>query len=395
MHDETKLVALGRDPAAHHGAVNTPVYHVSTVLHSSIASLRAAQAARERDERVMVYGRTGTPTSFAFEDAVAALEGGHRCQAYPSGLSAVSAALLAFVKAGDHVLVSDSVYAPTRFFCDRALRRFGVETTYYDPLIGAGIAAQLRPNTAVVMVESPGSHTFEVQDIPAIAAAAHGPGRSTHAVVLADNTWASPLYCRPLALGADVSIQAATKYIVGHSDANLGAATATEQAWPALLRTARQMGLCAGPDDINLAQRGLRTLAVRLSRHQESALAVAAWLQTRPEVKRVLYPALPSDPGHALWRRDFTGASGLFSIELRPCSDAAVAAMVDNLELFGIGYSWGGFESLIVPYEPEKFRTATPWRGHGPLLRLHIGLEAVEDLLADLAAGFGRLNAAR
>ena len=389
MKDDTRLVTAGRDPAAHAGAVNTPVYHVSTVLFRDLADLKAAQAARERDEPRMVYGLSGTPTTFAFEQAIAELEGGHRCLVYPSGLAAIAAALFAYLKAGDHLLVSDSVYGPTRTFCDTVLKRFGVETEYYDPLIGAGIAARIRPNTRAVFVESPGSYTFEIQDIPAIAEAAHKAG----AVVLMDNTWATPLFFKPFAHGVDVSIQAATKYIVGHSDALLGTVTTTAEAWRALRDTTRQLGQSAGPDDVNLAQRGLRSMGVRLARHQDSALRLADWLRGRPEVARVLHPALPDDPGHALWKRDFLGASGLFSFELKPYSEAAVAALVDHLELFGIGYSWGGYESLIVPARIGPFRSVRHWTG-GPLVRLHVGLEAVADLIADLESGFRRLSAA-
>jgi cystathionine beta-lyase len=389
MQDETRIVIAGREPERYEGAVNPPVYHVSTVLHESVAELKAAQAARERDEQRLVYGRSGTPTTFALENAIAALEGGHRTLAYPSGLAAITGTLLAFARAGDHILVTDSVYAPTRIFCNTMLARLGVETGFYDPLIGAGIRRLLRANTRVVFVESPGSLTFEMQDIPAIAEVAHSAG----AIVVMDNTWATPLFCKPLRLGVDVSIIAGTKYIVGHSDAMLGLATATREAWPRLRDAYRQLGLSIGPDEAYLGHRGLRTLAVRLARHQENALAVAEWLQGRPEVARVLHPALPDDPGHALWRRDFSGASGLFSVELRPCPEAAVEAMIDGLELFGLGYSWGGFESLVVPAQPARSRSATRWEGHGPLIRLHIGLEAVEDLKADLEAGFARLRA--
>lgn len=389
MKEDTKLVTAGRDPAAHAGAVNTPVYHVSTVLYRDLADLKAAHAARERDEPRMVYGLSGTPTTFGFEQAIAELEGGHRCLVYPSGLAAIAAALFAYLKAGDHLLVSDSVYGPTRTFCDTVLKRFGVEIEYYDPLIGAGIAARLKPNTRVVFVESPGSYTFEIQDIPAIAGAAHKAG----AVVMLDNTWATPLFFKPFSHGVDVSIQAGTKYIVGHSDALLGTVTTTAESWRALRDTTRQLGQSAGPDDVYLAQRGLRSMGVRLARHQDSALRLAEWLRGRPEVARVLHPAFADDPGHALWKRDFLGASGLFGVELKPCSEAAVAALVDRLELFGIGYSWGGYESLIVPARIGQLRSVRRWTG-GPLLRLHVGLEAVEDLIVDLEAGFRRLSAA-
>ncbi|MGH6831578.1 MAG: cystathionine beta-lyase, partial [Methyloceanibacter sp.] len=264
-----------------------------------------------------------------------------------------------------------------------------VTITYYDPLIGAGIERLITKKTKVVFTESPGSQTFEVQDMPAIAAAAHAAG----AVVILDNTWATPLYYKSFAHGADVSIQAATKYIVGHADAMLGAITMTEETAPAVAKTHEDLGLCPGPEDVYLGLRGLRSLGVRLERHQQSGLELARWLAERPEVERVLHPALPSHPSHALWTRDFTGASGLFSIVLKPVSHARLAAMLDGLELFGMGYSWGGFESLILPFDPRAYRTATTWQAEGPAVRLHVGLEDVDDLKADLDAGFARLRA--
>jgi len=386
MKQDTTVVVAGRHPEDHHGVVNPPVYHASTVLFPTVADLEAA--ARPSAARRVTYGRNGTPTTFAFEDAVAALEGGHACQSFPSGLAAVSTALLAYLDSGDRLLMVDSAYDPTRRFCEGVLARMGIETTYYDPLIGGAIDRLMTPNTKVVFVESPGSLTFEVQDIPAIAAAAHAGG----ATVIMDNTWASPLYFKPFAHGVDVSVQAATKYIAGHADAMLGTATATEAAWPALLRTTRQFGTHAAPDDCYLGQRGLRTLAVRLARHRESALRLANWLQARAEVARVLYPALADDPGHAIWRRDFTGASGLFGVVLQPAERAAVAAMLDGLKLFGMGYSWGGYESLVVPTDPAQKRTATQWSEPGPSLRIHVGLEDPDDLIEDLEAGFARLK---
>jgi cystathionine beta-lyase len=379
---ETRLAHAGRAPARHHGFVNTPIYRGSTVLFPTLASLEA-------NAQDFTYGRLGTPTVRALEDAIAELEGGHRTLLTPSGLSAIATALLAFVSGGDEVLVSDSVYRPTRRFCDHVLKRLGVRTTYYDPLIGAGIKDLLGEKTKVVFTESPGSQSFEVQDIPAIVAAAHGAG----AVVIMDNTWATPLFFKPFAHAVDVSIQAATKYIVGHADAMLGAITASEGAARAIETAHEDLGLCPGPEDAYLGLRGLRTLSVRLARHQQSGLELARWLAGRPEVARVLHPALPSDPGHALWKRDFTGASGLFAIVLNPVSHAALAAMLDGLSLFGMGYSWGGFESLILPFDPRAYRTATTWHAEGPALRLHVGLEDVDDLKADLEAGFVRLAA--
>jgi cysteine-S-conjugate beta-lyase len=379
--DLTRLAHAGREPARQHGFVNTPIYRGSTVIFPTLASLEA-------DDQDFSYGRLGTPTVRALEEAIAELEGGHRTWLTPSGLSAVATALIAFVAAGDEVLVSDSVYRPTRRFCDHVLKRLGVKTTYYDPLIGGAIGQLITKNTKVVFTESPGSQTFEVQDIPAIAKAAHHAG----AVVILDNTWATPLYFKPFAHGADVSIQAATKYIVGHADAMLGAITANERAASALGKAHDELGLCPGPEDVYLGLRGLRSLGVRLERHQRSALELARWLSGRPQVARVIHPALPADPGHALWARDFTGASGLFSIVLKPVPRAKLAAMVDGLSLFGMGYSWGGFESLILPFDPKAYRTATPWQAEGPALRLHVGLEDVEDLKADLEAGLARLG---
>ena len=379
---DTRLAHAGRNPAEQHGFVNTPIYRGSTVIFPTLACLEASAQA-------FTYGRLGTPTVESLQDAIAELEGGYRTLLTPSGLSAIATTLLALSSAGDHVLVSDSVYRPTRRFCDTMLKRLGVATTYYDPLIGAGIADIIRDNTRVIFTESPGSQTFEVQDIPAISAAAHAHGVR----VVLDNTWATPLFFKPFDHGADVSIQAATKYIVGHADAMLGAITTNEATWPEVAAAHDELGLCPGPEDVYLGLRGLRSLSARLERHQRSALNIAHWLAERPEVSRVLHPALPSDPGHAVWRRDFTGASGLFAMVLKPASKKAVAAMVDGMTLFGMGYSWGGFESLILPFDPRAYRTAMAWREEGPALRLHIGLEDPDDLKADLDAGFARMNA--
>jgi len=390
-HDkpDTVLSRAGRDPARHQGAVNPPVYHMSTVLFPSVA---AREEAEGRPFDIYNYGRIGNPTADALERAMVELEGGHRAVSVSSGLAAITVSLLALLKAGDHLLMVDTVYGPTRRFCDTVLARFGVETTYYDPLVGAGIADLMRDDTRAVFLESPGSLTFEVQDVPAIAAVARGRGIAT----LIDNTWATPLFFQPIAHGVDVSIQAATKYVVGHADAMLGVMTCRDAStYRTVKRCAVQLGQCAGPDDVYLGLRGLRTLAPRLRTHQENGLTVARWLQGRVEVARILHPALPDDPGHALWQRDFTGACGLFGIILaQPYPEAAVAAMVDGLRLFGIGASWGGFESLILPAHPERVRTATAWAPSGPCLRLHVGLEDPDDLIADLAAGFDRLNAA-
>jgi len=386
LKPDTTLVTAGRDPQSYYGFVNPPVYHASTVLYPTAAD-QVAHRARYQ------YGRRGTPTSEALEQALAALDG-DTCAGVsllPSGLSAIATALMAVAGAGDHVLVTDSVYRPTRVFCNGVFKRMGVETTYYDPLIGADIAKLIKPNTRAVFVEAPGSQSFEMQDIPAIADAAHDRG----ALVLADNTWATPLYCRPFALGADLSIQAGTKYIGGHSDIMFGCVSANAATVAKLKDTVRALGLCVGPDDVYLALRGLRTLGVRLARHYESGLRVAQWLQQRPEVKRVLHPGLADDPGHAIWRRDFSGASGLFSIALNPVSEKAVHAFMDTLTLFGMGFSWGGFESLVILFDCTEYRTATKWAPGGPTLRFHIGLEDPDDLIADLARGFDALVAAR
>ena len=380
--DSTRLAHSGREPAHQHGFVNTPIYRGSTVIFPTVAALEA-------NDQAFTYGRLGTPTVRALEEAIAELEGGYRTLLTPSGLSAIATSLLAFLAAGDELLIVDSVYRPARRFCDNVLNRLGVTITYYDPRIGADIARLITKKTKVVFTESPGSQTFEVQDVPAIAKAGHAAG----AVVILDNTWATPLYFKPFAHGADVSIQAATKYIGGHADIMLGAVTMNERSSAAIAKTHEDLGLCTGPEDVYLGLRGLRSLGVRLERHQRSALEIARWLAERPEVARVIHPGLPSDSGHALWKRDFTGASGLFSIVLKPASHESLAAMLDGLELFGMGYSWGGFESLILPFDPRAYRTATTWQAEGPAVRLHIGLEDVDDLKADLDAGFARLRA--
>jgi cystathionine beta-lyase len=382
---ETMLVHAGRDPFANHGVVNPPVYHASTIVFPTLADLEAADRTPFDGTR---YGRRGTPTTFALEEAVAALEGGYRSIAVPSGLSAITTTLLAFLKQGDHLLMVDTVYAPTRRFCDRVLTGFGIEVTYYDPL--ADIGPLIRSNTRVVFAESPGSLTYEVQDIPAVAATARAAG----AVSVIDNTWSAGLFFKPLEHGFDVSIQAATKYIVGHSDVMLGVITTTEEAFLCVKRASALLGVAVGPDDCYLGLRGLRTLAPRLARHQATALKIAEWLQGRPEVKAVLYPALPTFPGHAIWKRDFTGANGLVSVVLHEGSRRALAAMLDSLTLFAMGYSWGGFESLIIPFDPKQSRTATAWMEQGPCLRLHCGLESPDDLIGDLELGFARLHSA-
>lgn len=387
MKKDTIIVTSGRRPEDNHGIINPPVYHASTVTFPSVAELEAAQ---KTPLEGVFYGRYGTPTSFAFEEAVAALEGGRRCASMPSGLAAVAAALMTFLEAGDHLLMTDSAYYPTRRLCQGLLARFGIETTYYDPLIGAGIEALIRPETKVVFTESPGSLGFEVQDIPAIAAAAHARG----ATVILDNTWSGGLFFQPFEHGVDVSVHAATKYIVGHSDAMLGTITTTDELYERLKWTAIGLGYSPGPDDCYLGLRGLRSLSVRLERHQRSGLALARWFDSRPEVARVLHPGLESCPGHDIWKRDFSGATGLFAVVFNDFPKVAVDAMLDGLELFAIGYSWGGYESLAIPIDPAKHRTATEWPHCGPAIRIHAGLEDVDDLIADVEKGLERLNAA-
>ncbi|MDZ3835831.1 MAG: cystathionine beta-lyase [Rhodospirillales bacterium] len=382
---ETRLVGVGRSPEANHGVVNPPVYHASTIVYPTLAALEEADRTPYQGTR---YGRRGTPTTFALEEAVAELEGGYRSIAVPSGLAAITTSLLAFLRSGDHLLMVDTTYAPTRSFCDTVLTGLGIATSYYDPL--ADIEPLLRPDTRVVFAESPGSLTYEVQDIPRLAAAARAAG----AVVMLDNTWSAGLLFAPFAHGVDVSIQAATKYIVGHSDVMLGTITTTEACFLRAKRASSLLGMAAGPDDCYLALRGLRTLPVRLARHEQTALTLAHWLKARPEVARVLHPALPDCPGHDLWRRDFSGSNGLLSIVLHDVPKPALAAMLDGLELFAMGYSWGGYESLVVPFDPSGVRTATAWTEAGPCLRLHCGLEDPGDLIADLEAGFARLAAA-
>lgn len=383
---ETQIVTSGRDTAAQKGFVNPPIVRGSTVLYPTADDLIA-----HRGE--YTYGRSGTPTTRALQNALKALEG-PQCAGVglaPSGMAAISTTLLAVLKGGDHLLVSDNIYRPTRNFCNDMLARYGVETTYFDPMIGKDINTLFRSNTKAVVVESPGSQSLEMPDVPAIAEVA----RARNALVIDDNTWATPLYHRSLDFGVDISIQAGTKYIGGHSDIMFGTIAANEKTWPQIAQAVRLLGVCCGPDDVFLALRGMRTLSVRLAQHQRSGLEMAHWLAKRPEVQRVLHPALESDPGHAIWKRDFKGASGLFSIVLQPAPEKAVHALLDTLKLFGMGYSWGGFESLAILFDCSGYRTATKWAPGGPTLRLHIGLESVDDLKADLETGFAAFNAAR
>ena len=377
----TLVTQAGRDPSAHFGFVNPPIYRGSTVLFPSVEAI-------ETLDQPYTYGTKGTPTTRALERAWSEIAGAADTVLVPSGLAAIDLALLTATHSGAHILVVDSAYQPTRAFCDTILKRFGVSTDYYDPQIGGDIAQLIRPETTAVLLESPGSQSMEVQDVPAIAAAAH----EKNVCVILDNTWATPLFFSPHAHGVDLAIDAGTKYLSGHADLLIGLISANAH-WAKKLRTTfNAFAIGAGPDDAALALRGLRTLHLRLRAQEQAGLEIARWLAARPEVSRVLHPALPDHPGHALWKRDFTGASGVFSIVLKPASKAAVSAFVDNLDLFGIGFSWGGYESLILPFDCAPYRTATAWAPEGPALRLSIGLEDVADLKADLAAGLARLR---
>jgi cystathionine beta-lyase len=384
----TRLSHTGRAGKGKHGFVNPPLLRGSTVLYPTVAERRAIGA--RRGERVLSYGLGGSETHWALEDMIAEVEGGTRCAIVSSGLAAVTTPLLAFLKSGDHCLLPDHVYGPARNFAETVLRRFGVEITFYHPeLDEAGITALLRPNTTVVYTESPGSHTFEVQDVPAIARAAHAHG----AKVLMDNTWGIHHF-QPFTHGVDVSIQAATKYPAGHSDVLIGSITVNNEAdWQTLFATTRSLGQYASPDDCWLTLRGMRTMGVRLAAQMDAGMQVAYWLSKRPEVKQVLHPALPGAPGHALWKRDFTGACSLFGVEFQPAfSPESTHAFVESLALFGIGASWGGFESLALPTTGFITRTAGSGQFAGPVVRLHIGLEDVDDLIADLEQGLAVLR---
>jgi cystathionine beta-lyase len=386
----TRVVGAGRRPEWTQGIVNPPVWRASTILYDSVQELRQRGASDTHHK--LFYGRRGTPTQWSLADALTQLEpGAEATLLYPSGVAAISTALLAVLSPGDELLLVDSAYDPTRLLAEGLLKRFGVTTRFYDPLVGAGIAELIGPNTRAIFMESPGSLTFEVQDVPAIVAAAKARGVTT----LLDNTWATPLLFPAIAKGVDYTIMACTKYVVGHSDAMLGSVTAAPGKYAALRDTSYQLGQHVSPDDAFLGARGLRTMAVRLDRHGESALAIARWLAEQPGVAKVLHPALAGTPGHEIFARDFLGASGLFSFVLDGGDDAARAALIDGLELFGIGYSWGGYESLAVPIDPQRIRSATRWEAAGPAVRLQIGLEDVDDLIADLDAGLARFRAAR
>ncbi|MGD9539568.1 cystathionine beta-lyase [Methylocystis sp.] len=377
----TLVTQAGRAPFDHFGFVNPPIYRGSTVLFPTVAALEGLR-------QPYTYGTKGTPTTRALEQAWSEIAGAVDTVLTPSGLAAIGLALLTATHAGAHALIADSAYQPTRIFCDGLLKRFGVNVEYYDPLIGGGVATLMRPETTAVLVESPGSQSMEVQDVPAIAAAAHAHG----ACVIADNTWATPLLFPPHERGCDLAIEAGTKYLAGHADLLIGLVSANAKWAKRLRATFNAFGMGSSPDDASLALRGLRTMALRLREQERAALDIAQWLQDRPEVSRVLHPALPTHPGHELWKRDFNGASGVFSVILKDVSKKAVAAVVDGLELFGIGFSWGGYESLVLPFDCASYRTATRWAPEGPALRFSIGLEDVADLKSDLAAGLGRLK---
>ena len=380
----TQVGHLGRAPQKFLGAVNTPVFRATTMLFPTVADLEAA--VRGEYEGIG-YGLHGLPTVTDLQDAIAQLEGGHAALAVPSGLTATTQPLLALANPGDHMLVTDSVYGPTRRFCDLHMKRLGVAVSYYDPLLGADIARLFRPNTRIVFAESPGSLTFDVQDVPAIAKVAH----ARDALVIMDNSWATPLNFRAFDHGVDVSVHAATKYIAGHSDTLLGLIVGSAATYPKLHRLWTDMGVTASSDDCFMGLRGLRTLATRLARQQASGIKIAQWLRTRPEVREVIHPALTGSRGHELWKRDFTGATSLFGVVLNPVAKERIDALLDGMRLFGMGWSWGGFESLVIPIYPERTRTASRWEAGGPMLRLYAGLEDPDDLIADLAEGFARL----
>lgn len=390
MKKDTKIVNAGRKSKWTKGVVNPPVFRASTVVFDSVEQMNHASVNKANQE--MFYGRRGTPTTFAFQDAMTELEGGAGCYVYPCGTAAITASLLAFLQTGDHLLMVDNVYEPTRDFCQKTLARLGIEVTFYDPLIGKAITSLIKDNTKVIFLESPGSITMEIQDVPGICDVAHQ--HNPDITVILDNTWASPIHFKPFEHGVDVSVQAATKYVVGHSDVMLGTATANEKSWPELRENSYLLGQCASPDDIYLAMRGIRTLGVRLNQHQQSSLKVAKWLESRPEVETVLHPELPTCPGHEFFKRDFLGGNGLFSFVLKQSTPEGLTDFLDGMSHFKMGFSWGGYESLILAVSRLKsMRTVTEWPYDAPLIRLHIGLEDVDDLIEDLDRGFSRLNA--
>jgi cysteine-S-conjugate beta-lyase len=378
----TILTHAGSKPAEYHGAVNVPPHRMSTIVFNTYAEFEKVPNV------AFSYGRAGTPTSAAFEEAIATIEGAYKAVATCSGLSAILTALVAFAKQGDHILITDNCYGPGRKTCEEILRKFGVDVEYFPPMIGEGITKLFRPNTKLVFMEAPGSLTFEVQDIGAISAAAKKAGIKT----AIDNSWGTPLFFQPIAFGIDVSVTAATKYIAGHSDCMLGVVATNEEAWPAVKRAALMLGLCGGSEELYLGTRGLRTLHVRLPHHQKSALEIADWLQEQPQVKRLLHPAFPSCPGHENWKKYYSGSTGTFGIILHETRRERIAQMLDGMQIFRLGFSWGGFESLLFPEQPQPIRTAESWNETGFSLRLHIGLEDAGNLKEDLAAGLKRLG---
>ncbi len=387
MKKDTLLGHAGRDPSQHSGTINTPVFRASTIVFPDLETYSTRPA---DDYKTPRYGIHGNPTNWALEEAVAKMEGGYNAVAVCSGLGAIIAALCAFVKAGDHLLIADSAYGPTRNFCNKRLAAFGVEIQYYDPLIGAGIKNLIKSNTKAIFCEAPGSLSFEMQDIPAIAHEAH----ARNIPVLADTTWGTPYFFKSFDHGVDVSIHAATKYIVGHSDVMMGMIVTNEKYWLPVRRSVADYGYCSSADDCYLALRGFRTIGVRMKQQMANAIKVAQWLESRTEVKRVLFPALESDAGHAIWKRDFEGAASLFSLVLNPVNKKQITAFVNALKLFGIGSSWGGYESLVTAPNISPLRTATKWLDEGPVIRLHIGLEDADDLIADVTQAFAKMTAA-
>lgn len=389
MKRDTRLIHAGRSKKWTGNAVNPPVVRASTIVFDTMQELK--EATKQRGNRVPFYGRRGTQTHFAFQEAMCELEGGAGCALYPCGAAAISGALLSFLKQGDHLLMVDNAYEPTRGLCDKLLSGLGIETTYYDPMVGAGIVDLIKPNTRVIFLESPGSLTMEVQDIPAICQVA----QAHNIITILDNTWASPILCQPFELGVDISVQAATKYIIGHSDVMLGTASANAKYWPQLREHSYLMGYCASADDVYAASRGLRTLGVRLKQHEQSALKIAHWLANRPEVATIRHPAFSDNPGQPFFKRDFTGSNGLFSFVLKQGTAEQVQAFIEGMQHFKMGFSWGGYESLITAtMNVQAMRTATKWSYSGPLIRLHIGLEDPDDLLADLTQAFFRFGSA-
>ncbi|WP_264289564.1 cystathionine beta-lyase [Duffyella gerundensis] len=389
---ETTLIRAGRAKRFTQGSVNSVIQRASSLVFDTVADKQRATAGRAHGE--LFYGRRGTLTHFALQEAMTELEGGAGCALYSCGAAAVANAMLAFVEAGDHVLMCGSVYEPTQDFCTKILSKLNVSTTFFNHCLDGGIAALIQPTTRIVFLESPASITMEVQDIPAIVAAVRA--KAPEAIIIVDNTWAAGVLFRPLDHGCDISIQAGTKYLIGHSDAMIGTAVANARCWDRLRENSYLMGQMVDADTAYMASRGLRTLAVRLQQHEESGIKIAEWLATRPEVARVNHPALAQCKGHAFWQRDFSGSSGLFSFILhQKLSPQQMAGYLDHFQHFSMAYSWGGFESLILANQPDELAAIRPAGGidfSGTLVRLHIGLEHVDDLIADLSAGFDRLT---